>query len=217
MIKTFKTLVFVAVSIGLMTSCSTMHEATRSQRTPVEQLLISEAVLRSLPATADGSLPIPPGSSVILDTSGISIAAGISSDQTLLQKILTGWLGRQGYSVQKSEEKATHRVNVIVQALGTELGNSFFGMPPVRSQIIPFSLPELALYKAEYQTGYVKFYMDIFELPSGAFVQSTPAYLAETYYNGHTVLLIFSFTSTDLDFPPQLGSYRKPNVSNMLE
>src|SRR5688500_7577827 len=209
MIKTFKTLVFVAVSIGLMTSCSTMHEATRSQRTPVEQLLISEAVLRSL--------PIPPGSSVILDTSGISIAAGISSDQTLLQKIVTGWLGRQGYSVQKNEEKATHRVNVIVQALGTELGNSFFGMPPVRSQIIPFSLPELALYKAEYQTGYVKFYMDIFELPSGAFVQSTPAYLAETYYNGYTVLLMFSFNSTDLDFPPHLGSYRKPNVSKMLK
>jgi hypothetical protein len=141
----------------------------------------------------------------------------MSSDQTLLQKILTGWLGRQGYSVQKNEEKATHRINVIVQALGTELGNSFFGMPPVRSQLIPFSLPELALYKAEYQTGYVKFYMDIFELPSGAFVQSTPAFLAETYYNGHTVLLMFSFTSTDLDFPPQLGSYRKPNVSQMLE
>lgn len=217
MTRTLKTLALGAVSLGLMTSCSTMHEATRSQRTPIEQLLISEAVLRSLPSAADGRLPIPPGSSVILDTSGISIAAGISSDQTLLQKILTGWLGRQGYSVQKNEEKATHRINVIVQALGTELGNSFFGMPPVRSQLIPFSLPELAIYKAEYQTGYVKFYMDVFELSSGAFVQSTPAFLAETYYNGHTVLLMFSFTSTDLDFPPQLGSYRKPNVSNLLE
>ncbi len=54
MIEALKTLVFVAASICLTTSCSTMHEATRSQRTPIEQLLISEAVLRSLPAAADG-------------------------------------------------------------------------------------------------------------------------------------------------------------------
>ncbi|SEO55632.1 hypothetical protein SAMN05216316_0481 [Nitrosovibrio sp. Nv6] len=220
MIIALKTLSFGVVSLALLAGvagCSTMHKTTQSQRAPIEQLLISEAVLRSLPARSDGFLPIPYGSSVILDTSGISTAAGTSSDQVLLQKTLVGWLGRQGYAVQKNEENATHRISVIVGALGTELGGNFFGMPPVRSQIIPFSLPELALYKAQYQTGYVTFYMDIFELPSGAFIQSTPAFLAETYYNDYTVLLIFSFKSTDLASPPQVGSYRKPNLNGILE
>ncbi len=65
-------------------------------------------------------------------------------DQIFLQKTLAGWLGQQGYAIQKNEDKADYRISVIVRSLGTELGNSFFRMPPVTSQLIPFSLPELA-------------------------------------------------------------------------
>jgi hypothetical protein len=78
-------------------------------------------------------------------------------------------------------------------------------MPPVTSQLIPFSLSELALYKAQYQTGYVKLYMNFFELPSGKFVGSIAPLAGETYYNDHTVLLFLSFISTDLEAPPRLG------------
>ena len=66
---------------------------------------------------------------------------------------MASWLGKQGYAIQKKEELASYRINIIAAALGTELGDSFFGMPPVTSQLIPFSLPELAIYKNQYQTG----------------------------------------------------------------
>ena len=121
---------------------------------------------------------------------------------------MAGWLGQQGYAIQKNEDKADYRISVIVRSLGTELGNSFFGMPPVTSQLIPFSLPELALYKAQYQTGYAKFHMDIFELPAGTLLQSTPPFLAQTHFNNHTILLFFTINSTDLESPPRLGSFR---------
>ncbi|MEO8995886.1 MAG: hypothetical protein ABI284_00390, partial [Nitrosospira sp.] len=145
--------------IGLAAGCSTTQRTTQSSRTAIEQLLISEAVLRSLPAEPQGMLSIPSGSSVILNT------AGISPDQDLLQQILVGWLGKQGLAVQQDEKDATYRINVIVNAMGTEFGSDFFGMPPSSSQFIPISLPELAIYKAQFQTGYVKFYLDIFKLP----------------------------------------------------
>jgi hypothetical protein len=186
----------------LLASCSTMHSATQSQKAAIEQLLISEAVLRSLPRDANDIIAIPQGARVAIDTSGVS------ADQILLQKTLAGWLGQQGYAIQKNEDKADYRVSVIVGSLGTELGNSFFGMPPVTSQLIPFSLPELALYKAQYQTGYAKFHMDIFELPAGTLVQSTPPFLAQTHFNNHTILLFFTINSTDLESPPRLGSSR---------
>ena len=189
----------------LSASCSTMHSATQSQKAAVEQLLISEAVLRSLPQDANDIIAIPQGARVAIDTSGVS------ADQILLQKTLQGWLGQQGYAVQKNEDKADYRISVIVRSLGTELGNSFFGMPPVTSQLIPFSLPELALYKAQYQTGYAKFHMDIFELPAGTLVQSTPPFLAQTHFNNHTILLFFTINSTDLESPPRLGSFRSPD------
>jgi hypothetical protein len=186
----------------LLASCSTMHSATQSQKAAVEQLLISEAVLRSLPQDANDIIAIPQGARVAIDTSGVS------ADQIFLQKTLAGWLGQQGYAIQKNEDKADYRISVIVRSLGTELGNSFFGMPPVTSQLIPFSLPELALYKAQYQTGYAKFHMDIFELPAGTLLQSTPPFLAQTHFNNHTILLFFTINSTDLESPPRLGSFR---------
>ncbi len=154
----------------LLASCSTMHSATQSQKAAIEQLLISEAVLRSLPQDANDIIAIPQGARVVIDTSGVS------ADQIFLQKTLAGWLGQQGYAIQKNEDKADYRISVIVRSLGTELGNSFFGMPPVTSQLIPFSLPELALYKAQYQTGYAKFHMDIFELPAGTLCTVDPAF-----------------------------------------
>jgi hypothetical protein len=188
----------------LLASCSTMHSATQSQKAAVEQLLISEAVLRSLPQDANDIIAIPQGARVAIDTSGVS------ADQIFLQKTLAGWLGQQGYAIQKNEDKADYRISVIVRSLGTELGNSFFGMPPVTSQLIPFSLPELALYKAQYLTGYAKFHMDIFELPAGTLLQSTPPFLAQTHFNNHTILLFFTINSTDLESPPRLGSFRSP-------
>lgn len=210
MIKLLKNLALGAASIGLAAGCSGTQKVTQSQRSAVEQLLISEAVLRSLPLRPEPVLAIPPGSNVVLNTTGISVATDVSSDQLLLKQVLSGWLAHQGYFVQRNDEKAAYRINVIVGALGTELGGSFIGMPPARSEIVPISLPELAIYKAQYQTGYVKFYMDVFELPSGAFIQSTPSFLGETYYNDYTVLLLFSFNSTDIPSPPQTGFLREP-------
>ncbi len=43
----------------LLASCSTMHSATQSQRAAIEQLLISEAVLRSLQQEPDNSSAFP--------------------------------------------------------------------------------------------------------------------------------------------------------------
>lgn len=206
----------VSLTVGLG-ACSSAQKITPSQRTAVEQLLITGAVLRSLPSGPEQVMPIPPGSSVVLDVVGISIANGPSADLLFLQKVLAGWLGHHGYLVQKEEGKAAYRINVIVRALGTELGGNFFGMPSARSEVIPIAIPELALYKGLYHTGYAQFYLDVSELPSGAFVRSTPIFLGEAYYNDFTFLFLFSSTSTDLEYPPQLGLYRKERHTETLE
>ena len=200
MIATIKILTLGMVAIALMAGCSITQKTSQSPRTTIEQLLISETVTRSLPRKSNGLLPIPKGTNVIVTTSGLT------ADQALLQQILSGWLGQQGYLVQKDEKNATHRIDVIVGALGTEIAGTFFGMPPINSQFIPFSLPELSLYKSQHQTGYVKFHMNVFEIPAGRFIGSTPAFLADSYYNDYTVLFVLSFNSTDLPSPPQFGS-----------
>jgi hypothetical protein len=201
----FGILIFGAVSILLASGCSTTQRSTQSARTATEQLLISEAVTRSLASEAGNLLPIPPGSSVLVDGSGFG---GGGPDQALLQQMLIAWLGKQGYLIQTDAGKASHRVNVVVEALGTEFGGNFAGMPPVQSQLIPFSLPELALFKSQYQTGYAKFHMNVYELPGGRLAGSTPSFMADSYYNNYTILFLISFTSTDLPHPAEIGPFR---------
>jgi hypothetical protein len=209
----FGMLALGAVSLLLASGCSTTQRFTQSARTATEQLLISEAVTRSLPREPRGLLPMPPGSSVLLDSSGFG---GGGPDQTLLQQMLIAWLGKQGYLIQTDASKASYRVNVVVEALGTEFGGNFAGMPPVQSQLLPFSLPELALFKSQYQTGYAKFHMNIYELPGGRLAGSTPAFMADSYYNNYTILFLISFTSTDLPQPAEIGPFRTSPQSRKI-
>ena len=205
--KNMKALILGLVIIVLMSACSTTHKNTQTLRTATEQLLLSEAVLKSLPQQIDTPLPIPLGAKVAIDTSGISL------DQHIVKQAMAGWLGQHGYLVQNDKADATHWVNVNVESLGTEYADSFFGIPPIQGGIIPISTPELAIYKAEYQTGYVKFHFDIIELPSGRFVQTTAPFLAEKFYNNYTVLFMFSFEKTDLIAPPQMGTIKRKTYS----
>ncbi len=213
--KILKTRFFYLVILGLVSACSTVHKATQSPRTAVEQLLLSEAVIKSLPEQLESALPIPQGAKVVIDTTGTS------EDKDIVRQIMAGWLGKQGYQVmagwfgeegyhvQGDINVATHRINVNVGALGTELGETFIGLPPIQSTIIPFATPELALFKGQYQSGFVKLYMDIYELPSNRFIKSTSPFFAETYYNDYTLLFLISWKNTDLIPAPQLGSFRK--------
>jgi hypothetical protein len=89
-----------------------------------------------------------------------------------------------------------------VQALGTVQGETFFGMPPVQSVIIPFALPELTLYKRQAQTGYMRYSLDIYDSSTGRLVRSTPWYAGSSYYNQYTFLFLFKYNSTDLILPP---------------
>ncbi len=200
-IKTINTLCLGLVLAGILTGCSTTQKITSSARTATEQLLISEAVMRSMAtAPADFSLPIPKSSVVKLDM------FGISGDKDLVKGVVAGWLGQQGYIAQ--DEPATYRINVVVDSLGTEHANTFFGIPPITAALIPISLPKLSFYEADSQTGYARFHLDIFEIPSGRFVGTTAPFIAETHFNTHTVLFLIKFKRTDLTSPPSVGSFK---------
>ncbi|SFD97946.1 hypothetical protein [Nitrosomonas sp. Nm166] len=202
--KKMVTMLCLSALIGLLSSCSTTQKITNSSRTATEQLLISEAVMRSLPKQVDLPLPIPRGAIVKLDVTGMT------TDKDMARAIIAGWLGLLGYAVQDGPENATHRINIVVDSLGTEMGSTFFGIPPIRASLIPISLPELALFKAEHQSGYAKFHLDVFEMSSGRFIASSSSFLGDTFYNAYTLLFLISFNKTDLTSPPRIGAFFKP-------
>tara|TARA_Y100001936_G_scaffold206962_1_gene211670 strand:+ start:2113 stop:2757 length:645 start_codon:yes stop_codon:yes gene_type:complete len=191
----------------IFVGCTTTQRTTQSKRTAIEQLLIAESITRSLPKKLSKSLPIPSGSTITLNTSGHKDRPDLTPDHDLLQEILAGWLGQQGYLIKKNDGAAKYRADIVVSAIGTEENTTFVGVPPVHSQIIPFSLPELAAYKAKNQTGYVKFNINFFEVLTGKFVGSSSNFIADSYHNYHTIMLLLSFSSTNLISPPKLGIF----------
>ncbi len=193
--KIIKVLCLSVALAGLLSACSVTHKITNSARTATEQLLITEAVMRSLPKQRDLPFPIPRGAAVKLDITGLT------PDKDIVKGIVAGWLGLHGYIIQ--DENVSHRINIVVNSIGTELATTFFGIPPIEASIFPIALPELALYKAENQTGYARFHFDIFELPSGQFLASSSPFVAGTFYNAYTVLLMYSYNKTDLINSPQ--------------
>ena len=215
------TRIVIALTAATVAGCAMAREPSKTPRTAIEQLLLSHAIERALD---DLTVPIAEGSSVAVEVEGFSNylpfqSAGQStkdsqpqtlqnpvygpqSDLFYVHDAVEGRLGELGYRLQDRLQDAQYRIKVLVKALGTEQGETFFGMPPVQSVLLPFALPELTLFREQDQMGYMRYSLDVYEVGTGRFISSTPWYLGTAYYHQFTVLFFLRFKRTDLTFPP---------------
>jgi hypothetical protein len=202
------------------------REVTKTARSAIEQLLLAEALNRSLlevtlPISADEPLymevtglqlgylsplvSIPSVSSsgetntIPTSTSGYFSPAG---DLAFVREAIASHLGVLGYRMAKREEDASFLIRVVVQSFGTSQSTSFFGMPPIQSVLIPFSLPQLTVYQNLAQDGYVRYGLDVIERASGKLFYSTAWHSHRTYHDQYTILFFFTFRITDLEDAP---------------
>ena len=179
-----------------LVGCAPVKELPNpDQATAIEQFLMSQAVELSLNDGNATPIPLSPGETVALD------ATGSKDEQRFLIGAVGQWLGEQGLLIQSEAKHAHYRIQILVQSLGTEQSQSFFGIPPVQSVLIPFALPEISVYKAQRQNGYTRFRLDIFETTTGKFIRSTPWFQATTYFNEYTILFFIDFHTTNLMGP----------------
>ena len=182
-----------AVMLLPLAACALSREQSKTSRTATEQLLVSQALERSLSGVC---LPLPDSSSVAVEIAGLK-----DTDTAFTRELVASRLALLGLRVQKKEEEAGYLVRVIIQTLGTDQESSFFGMPPVTSVLLPFALPELAIYKHEHQRGVVRLRLGIFERATGRFITSTRWYDGVTYFDHYTLLFFIGFHKTDLTEP----------------
>ena len=195
----------------MLAGCAVEQEYSRTPRTAVEQLLLTQAIER---AFHNLHTELPPGATLEIQ------ATSLDSDRTLvrmtgpdlasakhpalettyLRDAVSAVLGRQGYRIPN--EEATYLVRIMVESLGTMQGLTFIGLPPIQSTIIPFALPELAIYKFQKQSGYARLHVDMYENGTGAFIGSSATIIGRTYYDQYTVLFYATWASTDLLAPP---------------
>ena len=209
-----------------LASCTVPREVTRTARSAIEQLLLAEALNRSLLSVA---LPLPVDQSLYMEVTGlqlgylspiVSVPTVSSSGETntmpsstsayfspagdlaFVKDAVAAHLGVLGYRIAKQEHDASYVVRVKVQSFGTSQSTSFFGMPPVQSVLIPFSLPQLTIYQNLAQDGYVRYGVDVIERASGRLSYSTAWHSHRTYHDQYTILFFFTFRVTDLEDAP---------------
>lgn len=190
------TYALLAVCVVQSTGCALTQEVSRTPRSAIEQLLLSQSVENAL-TELTLPLPMPHGVTVTIEMSGLN-----DKDLVYVREVVSARLGKLGYKVKKSEGDATFVVHVQVEAMGTNQGRVFIGMPPIQSVLIPFSLPQITLYEKQDQLAHVRLHLDLYESSSGRLVHSTPKLSSSAYYNQYTVLFFFSFRLTDLLDPP---------------
>jgi len=185
------------VSAIVFCGCSLPQEFSRTPRTAVEQLLLTQAAdhaLRNL------TVELPKEASLHVDVTGLQtdrshfnmaggdrgVLHGPSLDLLLIRDSFATGLGRLGYRIDPRDTEPAYLARVVVESFGTTQGITFFGMPPVQSVLIPFALPALTLYGAEEQRGYARLHVDFFEYQSGKLVGSSPSIIGRTYYKQYT-------------------------------
>ena len=171
--------------------CSVPTKRPVYPRTPIEQLLISEAIQGAM---KDLALDVErPGAKIHLDNTGLT------DEQDFLAQVLRGWLGQKGFETFEDIRDADIRALLVVQALGTQQSIKFFGMPASRSAWLPVSLPELALYKKNREEGYARFYFDLFDAKTGAYLRSTREYEGVAVHTKYTFFFGFDHAVSELE------------------
>jgi hypothetical protein len=218
--------VLCATTASLLASCTIPREVTKTARSAIEQLLLSEALNRSL---LDVTLPLSPDQTLYMEVTGLQLGylsplvsmpsvsssgetstVGTSTsayfspagDLAFVKEAVAAHLSVLGYRIAKREEDASYLVRVMVQSFGTSQSTSFFGMPPIQSVLIPFSLPQLTIYQNLAQDGYVRYGLDVVERASGRLFYSTAWHSYRTYHDQYTLLFFFTFRVTDLEDAP---------------
>src|ERR671919_510551 len=97
-----------------LSACSVNRELSTTPRTPVEQLLITQSIERSLDGT---TMPLKAGEAVAVET------AGMTADKDFGRDVIGEWLGRRGLHV--GNEGAAYVIRVVWYALGTEQSETF--------------------------------------------------------------------------------------------
>lgn len=189
-------------SCCLLSACGVSRDSSKSPRAATEQLLLSQAVERSL---EEVSVPVLTDAAVVMEV------AGLTPDQYYVRDAVAGHLAKtQGVRVVDTRSQAKYVVHVMVQALGTELDQSFFGMPQVQGGLIPIALPEIPLYKFVREIGYVRYGMNIYEAATGRLVMTTPWYTKTAAWRQYTIFIFLTFRTSTLTDPPELS--RPPAV-----
>src|SRR5262249_38885929 len=149
---------------SVVSGCTYSVQATPTQPPAITQQLLIRSLERAL-AQLD-----------VKRFAGRPIAAQVyaqSGNADFLREYIVAWLGEQGIRVSWSDPSLTLRV--FAPVYGTDLGQTFVGIPAIQTPLFGLAIPEIALFKWVRNRGRAGVQIYAFDPSTSAFVEKSPA------------------------------------------
>ncbi|HEX5067090.1 MAG TPA: hypothetical protein VFY49_13305 [Myxococcota bacterium] len=175
---------------------------TELPRSASQQLLATQAVVRALDQF---DFPDLHGKKVMVHVG----APGDAVDAEFLRTAVQIELFEEAARVVATPEDADLVLGVLVGSMGLDIRGRFFGIEGTEGGWVPFTIPELALYKRTRTRGFARAEFALVDPRSGELIERSHAVEGNTQGVSTTLLLVFSWDSSDI--PP----VRAPDASDV--
>jgi hypothetical protein len=179
----------LALLVALASACS-MTPELKLPRTATQQVLATEAIDRAL---EQFEFPDVVGRRVAVYVG----APGDAVDGDYLRVAVQIALLEAHAIVVPLDDDPDLVLAVLVGAMGLDQAGRFFGIEGTAGGFIPFTIPEVALYKKVRMEGFAKAEYALVDPHTGAVVHRSAPAQGDTWAEQTTLLLIFSWGRTD--------------------
>jgi hypothetical protein len=185
-------LVILATLCALLQVAGGCAFSTRVQtpRSSWEQILATTAIDRALeqlnwPEVDDKAIAVKIGT------------PGDVLDGLYLQRRIEVALANRGARIVRSAEAAEYVLTCLVGAVGLDISGRFMGIQGSSGGLIPFTIPELALYKSTLREGFAKAEIYLVDLESQKIVHHAGPVEGTAYRLSKTFFFVFESRESD--------------------
>lgn len=180
----------LCASILLVLVGCTSRRETDPARSAAEMLLFSTAADR---AADKLTFNLQPGTKVFIDSTYVE-----GTDSKYAVSSIRDRVARKGGDIVDDKGKADLIIEPRIGALSVDRDRTLFGTPALPVPLVGIEIPEVALFKRDYQQGVAKLAATTYDPKTGLMVQSLEPVYAFSNRKDWTFLILFSWTTTDL-------------------
>ena len=179
----------IAALATLAGGCATSSQLIPTQPSAVTQQLVVRSLERALTKLDVSRFA---GRKVSIELTSQSYGA-----QSFAKEFVSMWLEARGVRVTYESPDLT--LKVIASVLGTDRGETFFGIPQLQSTLIGVPTPEISIFKWVRNRGLTEMSVFVFDARTNTFLETVGPGIGRSKQDDVTILIVINFTVTDVE------------------
>ena len=118
-------------------------------------------------------------------------------DDLYLRRRIEVTLAERGAQIVRNAEAAEYALSCLVGAIGLDISGRFLGLQGSAEGVIPFTIPELALYKNTLREGFAKTEIYLVDLETDKIVHHSGPVEGAAYRRSKTYFFVFETRESD--------------------